>query len=1032
MSKIDNALQNIKQYLSSKDQSNTPQLREAAKIYIQACREVNSKLSECRNLIAAGLYIDAENISDSMNPTLCSRAKMLLLEPIELARLKEICQMYQYGTVEDIDPETLQKLDSNQDKQTININNLILRWRKIARTGSNIEKIRLLRDIIRNLPADGDNALWHSNLQSVERQYTQTLLAEAENAFASGNGALLEQLCNALHDPELLTPVDSDVLKKYQPCIEKHQKELLNKDLQQRCTDLFAAYSAMNPDQAAIHLREYDILVSNPLYTPDPLTEQAVAEVRTYIANQQAIRKNEQNYQRTLAELTSALDKHADYESIENLYATLRQTDLPIDQRLSSRVANRREEYIIETNRRHLRKCIYGVLSALLLLSVGFMTFILVQRARNYSSCRDSILNLMQQKNYAGVLELYANIQKNSPILLQFGKLSALKMEAEKLLAEQKSSQDKLASIFDPAEKELKKTLPDHQYLRQLEQDIKSAGSTAMTPELEKRLQNFQFAMRQMEFNMRQQQEKAFAEAISKATAQLDECRETMKQPNADFQQLNARISVILENIERYAANAAAGIPLTMRQQQLELVRSRANTLRQDLHNAIQRKALNKRINAPQSFAEYVETLEKLPASAPDLAADSYTELLQTIALYRMLNSTAVLGSNVKNKQELQQFLQQNNITVPNICFVSDISRLLPDEFFADRLKRQIDQLQNDLVDLYNCYELVFEDASGVDWRFYSTDQPVSDRSRTSRIPKALALNVMLSPGSDGKFLPFRVIRKNTGEIVFYPGKLAGTVLPKEFVKLKNMKVSDTLFPKARHSRLLDRILRELRKCSTPEELSQVICDLLQIISKDNSANTFARAAIARRLLDMLPLASEFYLPPVNHYAGLLDTTAQQQYELWYQPTVEAEFAEQSSELKKIFSAFKPENMQKMYKFNDKLCRKALDRGITAGGIILKNADGKTRLHFFTPGMEFSELWIYTGSSDAGKTAGFTVYTPKEITSGTVKNLGNGTVFFVPFDNNNTRTMADEFIQQAAKENIAPVIWPASWPLNRR
>ena len=267
MSKIDNALQNIKQYLSSKDQSNTPQLREAAKIYIQACREVNSKLSECRNLIAAGLYLDAEKISDSMNPTLCSRAKMLLLEPIELARLKEICQMYQYGTVEDIDQETLQKLDSNQDKQTININNLILRWRKIARTGSNIEKIRLLRDIIRNLPADGDNALWHSNLQSVERQYTQTLLAEAENAFASGNGALLEQLCNALHDPELLTPVDSDVLKKYQPCIEKHQKELLNKDLQQRCTDLFAAYSAMNPDQAAIHLREYDILVSNPLYT---------------------------------------------------------------------------------------------------------------------------------------------------------------------------------------------------------------------------------------------------------------------------------------------------------------------------------------------------------------------------------------------------------------------------------------------------------------------------------------------------------------------------------------------------------------------------------------------------------------------------------------------------------------------------------------------------------------------------------------------------------------------------------------------
>ena len=201
MSKIDNAMNSIKQYLSGKDQSNTPQIREAAKIYIQACREVNSKLSECRNLIAAGLYIDAEKISDSMNPTLCSRAKMLFLEPVELARLKEICQMYQYGTVEDIDYETLNKLDSNQDKQTVNINNLILRWRKIARTGSNIEKIRLLRDIIRNLPDNGDNALWISNLQSVEKQYTQMLLSEAESALASGNGALLEQLCNEPTQP---------------------------------------------------------------------------------------------------------------------------------------------------------------------------------------------------------------------------------------------------------------------------------------------------------------------------------------------------------------------------------------------------------------------------------------------------------------------------------------------------------------------------------------------------------------------------------------------------------------------------------------------------------------------------------------------------------------------------------------------------------------------------------------------------------------------------------------------------------------
>ena len=111
MSKIDDALTEIKQYLSGNDHSDNPRIRQAAIIYSQACRELNSKLSECRQLIDKGLLIDAQKLDQEMQPSLSERAEKLMLPQAVFNRYQELCRLYGYTTAPDIDRPALTKLN---------------------------------------------------------------------------------------------------------------------------------------------------------------------------------------------------------------------------------------------------------------------------------------------------------------------------------------------------------------------------------------------------------------------------------------------------------------------------------------------------------------------------------------------------------------------------------------------------------------------------------------------------------------------------------------------------------------------------------------------------------------------------------------------------------------------------------------------------------------------------------------------------------------------------------------------------------
>jgi hypothetical protein len=365
MSKIEQAVAFINKFLSGNDQSDSTAMRQAVTLYAHACCEVNKDLQHCRKLIDRGLFSDARIYANSMQPDLSSRCRTLQISADKTARLQELCRFYNYDQVPEIDRQTLALLCGNDDGGATAIQDLIRRWRQTARTGSNIEKIRILRAILAAAPSD--KQIWRSNLLVVEKDFTAQLTAEAETALQSGDSAKLNDLFAELSSPELQIPTAPAILEKFRPAVIEYQKKQLAREAADKRRELFAAYSSLNQDLTRRLLNEYDVLCTHPLYTPESDSEQAVGEVRRYLAEIDEANRKQQEFDRLYTDLLAAIERRADFPEIENIYAALRRTDLPVDILLNKRIEFLRQEYISEKSRTHIRKCIYGVSLALLL-----------------------------------------------------------------------------------------------------------------------------------------------------------------------------------------------------------------------------------------------------------------------------------------------------------------------------------------------------------------------------------------------------------------------------------------------------------------------------------------------------------------------------------------------------------------------------------------------------------------------------------------------------------------------------------------
>ena len=1035
MSKVDDMLQKLIRYLTGADHSNTPQLRQAVQFYIQVCNEVNQQAAHCRQLLSAGLFSEAENFSHQMQPPLALRLQKLQLPPHLLQQLKLLSKLYDYGEIPAVDTAVLQELHHPDTAAKLKL--LVMRWRKLARSGNTAEKLKLLHKIIASLPEP--SPIWQNNLKAVEQQHINALSQAAKQAQAEHDLAQLTEIYLALSNPELTTSPPEELLQQLRPLAHQYQQQQFETELRQKRDAIYSAYSAMAPEQTAILLREYDILITSPFYVPDKTAEQTVDEVRKYTRLYQENRQLQADFKRKTTELINLLDQHADYEVIENTYAALQQMNLPLEQKLTQRFALRQAEYTAEQQQQHFRKCLYGILLCLVLLAAGWLLLKTIQTTQSYFHYQRAMQQMLQSGDFNGVIALHTELSQDSPWLLRFGALSEYKLQAAQKLQTRQTQIIQLTELCRQGEMELQKQAPNKATLTQLTaqmQTLQQQLQAYLPPELAQRYLSFTHLMRQKQQEQQQQLDRNFVRQMQQIKSDLDKYTRNLRQKNYDLSSLQTAFQTTLRQYKNLQLSHASTVSPAIYKHHQTLVQAKLKLLQLQIKTACQRQQTWQKLQAPASFQEYMSTLEKLPESFPDLARGEWQKALQQLPHTQILAEAAAVAAHYNTRSELNDLLNQATYNLQTSCFIRDIERLLPPRNYQSKFNALLKKLKNDLQPLYDCREICFANEQDQRWFFYTRTPAQIERRRSSLIPKAMKINVMLSPNGESRDLIIKIKEYHNKQIVFQPIKFTGQQLPPPWIKIENMPPTAALLPRSAHGKLLDETLQLLSNATSSEAMEQIILKTLQQLRNAEQMNIFARAQLVRTLIDFLLLHSTFYEPAVNHLSIALDAAALKLYSQWYQPDAEIAHAEAAAKLRNILQNMDPEAMQKNCRSNQKLHQLALSRGLHPAGIVLHQANKQLKLHWFNSAATSREIWYYTPRQQTNNAGWQVLELPPDKNDRLLLNaawqIPHGGVFFTPLDGRNTAELTARIRQQFQANKNPDIVWPHSWPLNRR
>jgi len=1024
MGKIDEILSEINQFISGDDWSETLQIRRAVAAYAQACKEVSAKLAECRELLDKDLVLDAQHLNTEMTPSLTERAAKLYMHGLKYERLTQLCEMYHYNVPPLIDMATVKDLRTSKSDTAMNA--LILRWRKIARGHDNPEKIDLLREILANDPADVK--MWESNLLTVEKKYISEIQLAAEQAAADGNNKKVIEYYNILTSDNWLSPTEA-VAERFLPIVQATRQEMFNNALEHKRNDLFTAYSIMDPAMIRTLLKEYDAMTRNKLYRKDPQAERAVDDVRKFLVENEEAQKKQKEFDQKKSALLALLDQHGNYENIENLYDALRRLDLPLDDNLSLRVANRREEYIAEINRRHTRKCVYWVMSILLLIGIAAAALITLQSYRSFRSYHAQMSDLLKKGNYEGVMKLYAEEKQNSPLALHFGNLDSINLEAERLHKEQLERHKILKDLLTQGEKELEKESPELNELKTILANAAKYKDDKLSADLAKQYRNFEKHVQLIEQQIRNDLENEFDEKITPYINLLKKyC--TDLQNTSDLEKIGNDISTAQANAQKLIDDYQSRIPEYVKSYQ-ELLKSHIESLEEEIKKSSQLRSLLLDLAKPQDVESYLKALKTLPQKSPSRAGSIWKNAIAMLPVWEsLINSQSLFRQYGKDPEKMQEQLNQNNFFADNNMIAADYAVLENTHASQQKFSDKRAVIESELAAKYNLYELIFSSSDGKLWYLYSDKNPNFTTGNSSR--RIIGISMDFKTGSnETNFL--EIDTKNKNQFFVYTEYSA---LPKQFAVLKNHRLSSANAPKARHYTALQYVIKDLNQIKSPLDAENVIIQYLELITHDKLMNPFARAELIYYLLDLLAECSPMHSKTCQKFCSEIESAAKITFNNWYMPDAMSQYQQILLNINKVSAGFDLEQLKNKSQITRNLYRTALSRDLHPAGVILKNGS-KTTVKYFNTLKNIRELWVYTADQNAGSTGGWIVIPSTAVANDKTltQNLidqPHGTLFFTPIDYQDTRELTNEFKKEMQSKNIQLQQWPSSWPLNMR
>lgn len=1037
MSKIQESLDAIGRFLDAADQSSTPAMRSVAEVYRAACVEVNARLGECRRLIDAGLLSEAERLNRRLSPSLTERAGMLDFP--RCAEWCEFCRLYDWPSPPPIDRATVEKLAAGV-ALAADLNALVRRWRLVARDGGSAEKIRVLRQLVAADPAG--SRVWKENLAEVERSRFAELLRDGKLAAEHGDVAELQRIYSELVSPELLTQPERGPLAELAAALAELQQKELRRREETLLDGIASAYSAMDRNALERKLEEWRILCSEPGFQPAQNGLRQVEDARKWLEECREWQERERRFSELEVQLTDELDNEAGLRSVESSFNMLMALDLPVSSRLVERVERYRESCLLAERRRHIRKCIYGIGGALLLVLLVAVAVRLVQNERESREAGRQMEELLAEKNAVGALAVYDRVRRDSPALAERPELLALRARAGKLADEFAAADAGFARLLERAEEALTPERVENSEAAELFRKLGSMSAGRAQPLLD-RFDAADRKRRKLLEENRERRTREFRAASERIRRELERISAEIPREGSSLEQLEQAVRAAGEEFSTLLRNAS-GVAGNLKQQQQELVNIAVGRADGALRTTAKLRSIRQRLTVPADFWSYAGTLETLAVEAPSLADANRKRAAGLLGLWRSMLEQPVEAGILESPEKLKERLAAIPAGEAALPVALDLAKFAPPGIaYRDpvaAVKEKLDKLEREVIADSDLYELILADAAGGEYRFYSVTEPKVLFSSTG-VAKSMELAVSLHSGQEGIPFYLQLWRTDGSEggrsaYRFQPSSqtaLEKLAFPKDFVELRGVDMKQPVFQKAAHYRFLARAAARLRDAKTLEEMERETGSLIRSAVENREMNPYMKVVAVKRLLELLRAFSFFYDVQLTDILYRLDRSNAGRNWNWRNPRELVDHPDEVREMEAALAALDVTRLFDEVRLYRKLWKTALLRKFQAVGTVEEKAGGELTLRLFAP-VRFRELWVV---DSVGKDKFRILCLPDSAAGGRIpeefrRYCFPGQVLFAPVDWRSTGELAAAFRKEAAERGSRIDMWPQSWPLNRR
>ena len=373
-------VENIRGFLGSSFQLNSPDVAEWAEQYARLCRGANDRLRQCADCMNRGLRAEAIHIAEAA-PNLLDLVAALDLP--ELPEWEAVCFRFELVEPPSLLLETAASLNEAY-AQDLPAQGLMAYHRLLALARAPM-KSRLL--VMRRLAdLEPANNLWDQDIRGFERVRLQEIRTALPALAKAGDGAALSLINTELGSGwRLKVPAElSQGVARLQGQVHRQATEA---ELRRRLPALNEAYSATSFRDCWTLLSEFTAVAAEARVPVPPDLQEQVDPIANWVAEQQERAQQATDFQEACDSLQQGLDTDLPTLRLEQRYRAAHgfHTDLPapLEQRYQGRLRQRIAAL------RHKRLMIFSGIAAAFLLCAGLVGAV-IYKSNRASEVRDA------------------------------------------------------------------------------------------------------------------------------------------------------------------------------------------------------------------------------------------------------------------------------------------------------------------------------------------------------------------------------------------------------------------------------------------------------------------------------------------------------------------------------------------------------------------------------------------------------------------------------------------------------------------